>query len=59
MIEERMKNKVMIKEELTELLNEYYNGSFTQLVHEYIRLSGISAKEVEKVLEELKKEKGA
>ena len=51
-------NKI-IKEQFTELLNEYYNGSFTQMVCEYIRLSGMSAKEVEEVLEELKKEKGA
>ena len=54
-----MKEKNGIREQFTELLNEYYTGSFTQLVHEYIRLSGISAKEVEKVLEELTKEKGA
>ena len=54
-----MEDKETIKVRLTEFLDEYYNGSFTQLVHEYIRLSGISAKEVEKVLEELKKEKGA
>ena len=59
MMDKTMEEKNGIQEELTELLNEYYNGSFTQLVHEYIRLSGISAKEVEKVLEELKKEKGA
>ena len=51
-------NKI-IKEQFTELLNEYYNGSFAQMVCEYIRLSGMSAKEVEEVLEELKKEKGA
>ena len=51
-------NKI-IKEQFTELLNEYYNGSFTQMVCEYIRLSCMSAKEVEEVLEELKKEKGA
>ena len=54
-----MEDKEIIKVQLTELLNEYYNGSFTQLVHEYIRLSGISVKEVEEVLEVLKKEKGA
>ena len=35
----------------------YYNGSFAQMVCEYIRISGISAKEVEEVLEEMKKEK--
>ena len=54
-----MEDKEIIKVQLTELLNEYYNGSFAQLVHEYIRLSGISAKEVEVVLEVLRKEKGA
>lgn len=54
-----MKEKNAIREQLTELLNEYYDGSFTQMVCEYIRLSGMSAKEVEEVLEELKKEKGA
>ena len=52
-----MKEKNGIREQFTELLNEYYNGSFTQMVCEYIRLSGISAKEVEEVLEEMKKEK--
>ena len=40
-----------------ELLKKYYNGSFAQMVCEYIRISGISAKEVEEVLEEMKKEK--
>ena len=59
MMDGTMKEKNGIREQFTELLNEYYNGSFTQMVCEYIRLSGISAKEVEKVLEELKKEKGA
>ena len=54
-----MEDKETIKVRLTELLNEYYNGSFTQMACEYIRLSGMSAKEVEEVLEELKKEKGA
>ena len=51
-----MKEKEVIKAQLTELLNEYYNGSFVQLVHEYIRLSGLSAKEVQRVLEAIKKE---
>ena len=59
MMDGTMKEKNSIQEELTELLNEYYNGSFTQMVCEYIRLSGMSAKEVEEVLEGLKKEKGA
>ena len=57
MMDGTMKEKNGIREQFTELLNEYYNGSFAQLVHEYIRISGISAKEVEEVLEEMKKEK--
>ena len=47
------------KEQFFEFLEKYYDGSFAQLVHEYIRLSGISAKEVEVVKEVLKKEKEA
>ena len=54
-----MENKEKIKNQLLELLENYYNGSFAKLVHEYIRLSGISAKEVEVVLEVLRKEKEA
>ena len=53
-----MEDKEIIKVQLTELLNEYYNGSFGQMVCEYIRLSGLSAQEVQEVLEVLKKEKG-
>ena len=52
-----MENKEKIKIQLMELLEKYYNGSFAQMVCEYIRLSGMSAKEVEEVLEEMKKEK--
>lgn len=54
-----MEDKEIIKVQLTELLNEYYNGSFAQLIHEYIRLSDMSAQEVEEVLEVLRKEKEA
>lgn len=59
MMDGTMKEKNSIQEEFTELLNEYYNGSFTQMVCEYIRLSGMSAKEMEEILGVLKKEKGA
>ena len=51
-----MKEKNGIREQLTELLNEYYDGSFARMVCEYIRISGLSAKEVEEVLEGMKKE---
>ena len=57
MMDGTMKEKNGMREQFTELLNEYYNGSFAQLVHEYIRISGFSTKEVEEVLEEMKKEK--
>ena len=53
-----MEDKEIIKVQLTELLNEYYKGSFAQMVCDYIRLSGTSAQEVQEVLEVLKKEKG-
>ena len=54
-----MENKEKIKNQLLELLENYYNGSFAKLVHEYIRLSGISDKEVEEVKEVLRKKKEA
>ena len=54
-----MEDKEIIKVQLTELLNEYYNGSFAQMVCDYIRLSGMSVQEVQEVLEGLKTEKGA
>ena len=50
-----MEENLNIKEKLAELLDTHYNGSFAQLVCEYIRLSGISAKEVEEVLEDVKR----
>ena len=59
MMDGMMKETNSIREQLTELLNEYYNGSFAQMVCEYIRISGMSAKEVEVLLEGMKKEKGA
>ena len=51
-----MKETNSIREQLTELLDEYYHGSFARMVCEYIRISGLSAKEVEEVLEGMKKE---
>ena len=44
----------MIKKELTELLNEYYNGSFPQMACEYIRAMGMRQEEVEKLLKTMK-----
>ena len=44
----------MIKKKLTELLEEYYNGSFPQMACEYIRATGMAKEEVEELLEVMK-----
>ena len=54
-----MESRDTIKEELTQLLNTYYNGSFVQLVCDYIRSTGMTRQEVEWLLEEMRKMKGA
>ena len=54
-----MDSRDTIKEELTQLLNTYYNGSFVQLVCDYIRFTGMTRQEMERVLEEMRKVKGA
>ena len=45
----------MIREQLAELLNEYYNGSFAQMACDYIRSTGMTRQEMERVLEEMRK----
>ena len=40
--------------ELTELLEEYYNGSFPQMACEYIRSTGMMQEEVEELLEAMR-----
>ena len=54
-----MDKKELIKEELTEQLNEYYNCSFPQMACEYIRAAGMTQEEVKELLEAMKKQKGA
>ena len=44
-------NKEPIKQELSEILTKYYDGSFARLVQEYIRTSGISKEEREALVE--------
>ena len=58
-INDSMESKEIIKEELTELLENFYNGSFAQLVCDYIRSTEMTRQEVERVLEEMRKVKGA
>ena len=48
-----MESRETIKEELGQLLENYYNGSFAQLVCNYIRSTGMTRQEVERVLEEI------
>ena len=48
------KDKQSIQEELSELLNQYYDGSFARMVSEYIRTTGITEAEVDALLEEMK-----
>ena len=46
MMDGTMKEKDRIREELTELLDTYYNASFAQLVCDYIRSMGMTRQEV-------------
>ena len=49
----------MIKVELAELLEKCYNGSFAQMVCDYIHLTGMTEQEVENMLQQVRNEKGA
>ena len=44
-------NNEPIKQELSEILAKYYDGSFARLVQEYIRISGITEEEREALVE--------
>ena len=48
------KDKEPIKQELSELLAKYYDGSFARLVQEYIRISDMSEEEREALVEAMK-----
>ena len=50
-----MRNKEPINQELSEILAKYYDGSFAQLVQEYIRTSGMSEEEREALVETIKR----
>ena len=43
-----------IKQELSEILTKYYDGSFARLVQEYIRTSGITEEEREALVKAVK-----
>ena len=48
-------NKEQIKQELSEILAKYYDGSFARLVREYIRTSGMTEEEREALVETIKR----
>ena len=50
-------NKTQIKKELSELLDQYYDGSFARMVSEYIRATGMTEEEVEALLEAMRDSK--
>ena len=52
-----MAEEKMIKEQLTELLDTYYNGSFLQMACEYIRATKMTKEEVEELLEKMQQQK--
>ena len=47
-------DKEAIKQELSEILAKYYDGSFARLVQEYIRIAGITEEEREALVEAVK-----
>ena len=48
-------DKNPIKQELSEILAKYYDGSFARLVREYIRISGMTEEEREALMEAIKR----
>ena len=47
-------DKEPAKQELSEILTKYYDGSFARLVQEYIRASGITEEEKDALVEAMK-----
>ena len=54
-----MENWDIIKDELEAILEIYYKNSFAELACDYIRRTGMTRQEVERMLEEMRKAKGA
>ena len=51
-------SKQEIRQELSEFLLQYYNGSFSRMACDYIHATGMTEEEVEALLEAMCKEKG-
>ena len=50
-------SKQEIRQELSEFLQQYYDGSFSQMVCDYIHATGMTEEEVEALLEVMKESK--
>ena len=50
-------DKSQIKEELSELLAQYYDGSFSRMACDYIHATGMTEEEVEALLEAMRDSK--
>ena len=53
-----MENREIVKDELNQLLETYYNGSFAELVGDFIRHTGMTQQELERMVEEIRRLKG-
>ena len=49
-----MQDKTKIKQELSEILAKYYDGSFARLVQEYLRISSITEEEKKVLVKTIK-----
>ena len=47
-------DKSQIKEELSELLTQYYDGSFSRMACDYIHATGMTEEEVKELLEAMR-----
>jgi len=50
-------SKQEIRQELSEFLQQYYDGSFSRMVCDYIHATGITEEEVEALLKVMKESK--
>ena len=51
------KDKQELQQELSEFLQQYYNGSFSRMACDYIHATGMKAEEVKALLEAMKESK--
>ena len=56
-MELQRKDKQELQQELSEFLQQYYNGSFSRMACDYIHATGMTEEEVEALLEAMKDSK--